>query len=86
MAGMIKFWAFIYRLTGWYSPWAEKAQWEHLRNSLADIEKSYNGSSDSLENILGLYIGIWQANNGFTRKLNMDKMIKRAQRKNRIPK
>lgn len=53
---MIKFWAFIYRKTGWYSPWARAAEYRMLRQQgLFDDEK------------LSISVGMWQVHYGFTR-------------------
>lgn len=69
---MIKFWAFIYRQTGWYSPWARNAEYSYIRGKLNQIElqlksknKFYRGMS--LDALVGLEIGTWQMHNGFTK-------------------
>lgn len=67
---MIKFWAFIYRLTGWYSPYAHIAEYGFVRQNLQEFLDTYlNDEMDmSFKTIVDLNIGYWQAKHGFYRK------------------
>lgn len=67
---MIRFWALVYRLTGWYSPWAELYEYRYLKTQWDKLDKSMNHKYNdmNLDNHVGLTIGLWQANNGFYRK------------------
>jgi len=67
---MLKFWSFIYRKTGWFSIWAELAEYRMLCNKWEEIEDRYdeNKKELSLETIIGIETGRWQAENGFYRK------------------
>ena len=69
---MLKFWALLYRLTGWYSPFARLAEYEHIKNSMCTIAGRYKTPMNDIElvNHVKIEIGLWQAKNGFTRKLN----------------
>jgi hypothetical protein len=66
---MIKFWAFVYRRTGWYSPFARMAEHEYIKRNMRNIEAMYlkKGNDMSLHDLIGLHIGLWQADHGFTR-------------------
>ena len=66
---ILKFWAFIYRLTGYYSNYATIKEYEHLQKSWNDIEGRMAKDFDfSLKGAVGLQIGLWQAHNGFYRR------------------
>ena len=69
-AMMIKFWAFIYRLTGWYCPLLYIYEHKYLMSRLDKIEKAYNMDEDglSLSTFIRLSIGCWQAKNKIYRK------------------
>jgi hypothetical protein len=68
---MIKFWAFIYRLTGWYSPFAKAAERDFVLSQIKTIEKDYLSPDNdmSLETHIDICIGMWQANLGFYRRM-----------------
>jgi len=38
---MLKFWAWIYRKTGWFSPWAKAAKYKYLQTQWGGIWKKY---------------------------------------------
>jgi hypothetical protein len=80
---MIKFWAFIYRLTGWYSLFARLAEYKNLKSNLDRVEKIYNDPENdmSIKNIIGIEIGMWQAKHGFVRKLDIEKLFKRVRKR-----
>jgi hypothetical protein len=80
---MVRFWAFIYRLTGWYSPFARLAEYKHLKNNFDRIEKIYNNPENdmSIGNIVSIEIGMWQAKHGFFRKLDIKKLFKRVKKR-----
>jgi len=62
---MLKLWVWIYKVTGWYSPFAELAEYRAVRawfDKYACKERQYE---------LDIVIGMWQAKNGFTRKVKM---------------
>lgn len=67
----LQFWALIYKLTGWYSPWAKAAEYkmvlEFIRKADWTIDDEF--ADDSAENRIGIEIGSWQARHGFLRKL-----------------
>jgi len=69
---MIKVWAFIYRLTGWYCPLAKLAEYRYIKTQWRSIQKSYHKPDNdmSFEDHVGLKIGMWQAHHGFYRKLS----------------
>jgi len=66
---MLKFWAFIYRLTGWYSPWARLAGYKHLDTQWREIGRRYQDVENdmNLETHVALTVGCWEAEHGFTR-------------------
>ena len=51
---MIRFWAFVYRHTGWMSPWAKAAHWKFISIRLTPEQK--------------ISVGLWEHDRGFTRK------------------
>jgi len=61
--------ALLYRRTGWFCPYAKIAQYEYIINMLPRIRVIYDHSDGeiSLEEIVKIKIGIWQAKHGFTR-------------------
>ena len=66
---MIKFWAWIYRLTGWYSPFAELAEYRYIKTKMDKIEERYENWGDiSIDDAMGLEIGMWQAKHKFYRR------------------
>lgn len=67
---MMKLWAKIYQLTGWYSPFAQVKEYEYIYKILPQIEKQYNKKTNdmSLQDLVGLEIGLWQAHKGIYRK------------------
>jgi len=67
---MIKFWAFIYRLTGWYSPFARLAEYKHIKGNMLYYEVLCKHPTNNmpLKKIIKLEIGLWQAENNFIRK------------------
>jgi hypothetical protein len=79
---MITFWAFIYRLTGYMRPSVQLAFWEQVnwRDIQTALEKQDPDMDDdgflfSLENILGMKEGMWQAKRGFTSVWNYGKPL-----------
>lgn len=66
---MLKFWALIYRLTGWYSPWARVAEYRAFKKWLYS-EDSFLTIAQLGSDAYGTFIGSWQADNGFYRKYN----------------
>ena len=69
---MIKFWAFLYRTTGWYSPFARLAEYKHIRKAMEESKSSM---------YMNLMIGLWQAQNGFTRSYTIKTKPKPKKRK-----
>ena len=64
---MLKFWAWIYRQTGWFSPWARLAEYKHLKTQWENIEcRLGEGDEATLNSHVGIVIGCWQAAHGFT--------------------
>lgn len=63
----LNFWSFVYRATGWYSPWARLAEYKYLRNYLGSKQfaEDLEGSDFSLKFTLELTTSLWQAENGF---------------------
>ncbi len=80
---MIKFWGFIYRLTGWYSPFAKLAEYRHLEKNFDYIEKQFKKKNNDmpLDGHIGLTIGTWQMHNGFYRKVSTKDLPKRAKKR-----
>lgn len=83
---MIQFWAFIYRLTGWYSPFAKLAEYKYIKSNLSQIEEQHKNSNitKTLEALIGLRIGLWQADKGFVRpfrRTDLKKIINRAKKR-----
>ncbi len=64
---MIKLLAFIYRCTGWFCPLVYKYQHKHLMTMLDHIAADYELGSDTLDSLVSVEIGMWQAHHGFTR-------------------
>ena len=66
----MKFWSFVYRATGWYSPWASVAEQEHLSRQWDRIETLLLSPSNdmSLEDLVSIEIGMWQAKHRFYRR------------------
>jgi hypothetical protein len=65
---MLKLWSFIYRTTGWYSPWARVAEYEAVRKWLETEEAFLTLAQLGMADGMGLFIGSWQADHGFTRR------------------
>jgi len=80
---VINFWAWIYRLTGWYSPFARLAEYKHLKSRFSKIDKQYNDPENdmSFDDLVGLEIGLWQANNGFHRRFKTSKELRKRYKK-----
>jgi len=83
---ILKFWAFIYRTTGYFSNYARKKESEYIKTIMPLIEMKYNGMDFSLENKISLETGLWQAHNGFYRssknfKRSMNKTFKKIKKK-----
>lgn len=66
---MLKLWSLIYRLTGWYSPWARLAEYAYIKTRYNEILESYADPENDMhfEDIVGLYVGMWQAKHKFYR-------------------
>lgn len=68
---MLKIWAFIYRVTGWYSPFAKVAEYNHIRMKFSDIVKKHSKQRGknklNLDMFIHLEVRMWQAQNGFYR-------------------
>lgn len=67
---MIKVWSLIYRLTGWYSPAARLMEYEYIKTRFTYIQdKLLLPDNDmTLDDWMGLEIGLWQAKHRFYRK------------------
>ena len=66
---MLKFWAFIYRTTGYFSNYARLKEYEHVQSVLENLPSPLDLAQDdlSVENWVSIQIGLWQARNGFYR-------------------
>ena len=75
---LLRFWALVYRLTGYYSNYAKIKEYEHLSGIFRKLE-DYKSKDPtiSLKNIISIQIGLWQAHNGFYRKWGYIKPRKR---------
>ena len=66
---MIKFWAWVYRKTGWYSPWARAAELDHIKNYLnrrIELAQTYLNEQVHEELVrVDIEFGMWQAHHGF---------------------
>ena len=62
---ILKFWAFIYRTTGYFSNYARKEEREYIQTTMPLIEMKYIGEDLSLETKISIEKGLWQAKNGF---------------------
>jgi hypothetical protein len=74
---MLKLWALIYRLTGWYSPFARLAEYEAIQKWLYSEESQFSVAQLG-PNAINVFIGCWQADHGFTREYK--KVIKLRRR------
>lgn len=75
---MLKFWAFIYRKTGWFCPLVYKYQFEYLMSKMTHIASEYSEyevTDLSLESYIKLTIGLWQCRHGFYRSYNWEKSM-----------
>ena len=72
---MLKIWAWIYRRTGWYSPWARVVEYKYLQTEWADIQYQFlNPDNDlCLDDLVAIKIGCWQCEHGFARRINRRK-------------
>ena len=65
---MIKFWAWVYRMTGWFSPCAKAAEAKYIKGQLSQIDQDLLKEMDwRLTDYVGLKRGMWQAKHGFLR-------------------
>jgi len=83
---ILKFWAFIYRTTGYFSNYARKKESEYIKTIMPLIEMRYVGEDFSLETKISIETGLWQAQNGFYKsskhlKRSMNKTLKRIKKK-----
>lgn len=74
---MIKFWALIYRLTGWYSPLARVVEYKALKDWLHTDSALLTTKELGPSGAAGLFIGSWQADHGFCRKFTFKKKLRR---------
>ncbi len=77
----LRFWSWIYRVTGWYSPFAELAEYRYLQKRWSMVAENY-GDPDwdmDLETAISLEVGTWQGNNGFYRKWDSSKYNKQVE-------
>lgn len=58
----VRFWALVYRVTYWYSPFAELAEHRALKKWLSENDYKVSGQDVDVQ------IGLWQAHYGFYRK------------------
>ena len=65
----ILFHSWIYRRTGYYSIFAEQAEYAYIQSEWDKIEIYYNANREEmyLDSVVGLWIGTWQAAYGFVR-------------------
>lgn len=84
---LLKFWAFVYRLTGYYSNYARIKEYEYIRTRYWHAAKMYIHPENDmyLEDIIGIEIGSWQAKHGFYRPFkkvlkSMDKQLKKMKK------
>ena len=78
---MIKFWAWVYRRTGWYSPFAELAEYRMLKKNFQTLlDRAESDDDVSLLTHIRIEIGYWQAQTGFYRKWKPDAAQNRLKR------
>lgn len=65
----IKFWACVYRITGWYSPFARLEEYKHIKSMYQELLERYADPDNDMhfEDIVGLEVGMWQAHHKFYR-------------------
>lgn len=63
---MIKLWALIYRLTGWYSPFARAAEYDAVMFWI--IKEDYDVSGEEIS----MFIGMWRAHHGFDNRIKVE--------------
>ena len=75
---MLKVWAWIYRVTGWYSPWARVAEYKFIKTRYEKCLEYFADPENDMhfEDIIGLEIGMWQAKHKFYRKFKWKKLKK----------
>jgi hypothetical protein len=63
----LRFWSWIYRKTGYYSIFAEVAEYRYLKTRWKTIEKYCTDPKNdlSLEQVYDIEIGSWQIDHGF---------------------
>lgn len=63
---LTKFWAWVYRKTGYMSKHIIELEYDYVMDNLEDFIEDYNNSSWSedteLRDYIGLQIGLWQCN------------------------
>ncbi len=79
---LLKIHAWIYRTFGYYSNYAKTKEWKHIEKNLQKYFDEYvlnNLQAEmKFEHYVGIYIGSWQAKNGFYRS---SKQFKRRLKK-----
>lgn len=72
---MLKFWSFIYRLTGYYSDYAKARELEALEPILRAAEADKDSTAADLAFTLSLHRGSWQACHRFYRRMRHIKLV-----------
>lgn len=82
---ILKFWAFIFRLTGYHSNYAKAKEERYIKNKTPELIKRFNEIDEcnlSVEILTDIERGSWQAKHGFTiTSKQMKRRMKRRMRK-----
>jgi hypothetical protein len=81
----LKLLAFIYRKTGWYCPLARYWANQHIEQMMPKLTQRYFEHRDelSIENVISIERGLWQAKLGFIRPFVRKDFIRLKRFKNK---
>jgi len=73
---ILKFWAWVYRKTGYFSNYAKAKQMEYIEDNGDKLDEYYVALEDCRpQDALGLLIGIWQGEHGFYRAYSLEDLF-----------
>ena len=83
---ILKFWAWVYRLTGYMSKYAKVKEYEFIKAIIFNnkIDKVYDDPNNDLDygDLVGIEIGMWEYTHGFYRESWKSKV--RRWKRNRV--
>lgn len=66
---LLKFWAFVYRYTGYFSNYARAMEYQHIKSHWSEINIKIDKLNLTSKEAISLQAGVWQAKNGFYRRM-----------------